>query len=193
MVQIILLYNKIEKEKQPIENRQESFDENNISNINTLLDTTAKEELRRPDVMINKQTEERLLENFERAHESQFYLKKGLNLNYLAELLGTNHRYVSYILNKYTGMDFNSYVQQSRISYLIEKIEEDPTLIYVKFSVLSEMAGFSSVSKFSTVFKSVKGMPPSEYLRKFRVGHQQMDLTANYKIEQQKISMDVIS
>ncbi|ULT23664.1 helix-turn-helix domain-containing protein [Sphingobacterium sp. E70] len=89
-----------------------------------------------------------------------------MSLGDLADLLSTNQRYASYIVNMVTGQDFNNYVQQARIAYLIERVERDPELLNVKFSILAESAGFSSISKFSSVFKSVMGVPPSEYFQK---------------------------
>ncbi|WP_293937334.1 helix-turn-helix domain-containing protein [Sphingobacterium sp. UBA5996] len=127
-----------------------------------------KDGLKQADVLMSKMTEDRLLEQFERAQAARFFLKKGVCLQDLADLLGTNPRYVSYILNRYVGLDFNNYIQQARIEYLIDCVERDPDLLSVKFSVLAEKAGFSSTSKFSSVFKAVKGIPPSEYFQRLR-------------------------
>lgn len=122
----------------------------------------------RSDVLISKVTEDRILENFEKAKESHFFLKKGISIKDLSEILCTNQRYVSYILNKYTGMDFNNFVQHARVDYVIESVQEDPDLLKAKFSVLADKGGFSSMSKFSTVFKAVKGISPSTYFQQLR-------------------------
>lgn len=132
------------------------------------VEVVEREEVKRADVLMSKQTEDRLLEEFEKAQKSRFFLKKGVSLNDLAEMLGTNQRYVSYILNKHAGMDFNNFVQQARVEYLISSVEKDPDLLNVKFAVLADQAGFSSISKFSSVFKAIKGMPPSEYFQRVR-------------------------
>lgn len=126
-------------------------------------------EVKRGEVSISKVTEDRLLEQLEKAKAARFFLKKGVNMQDLADLLGTNQRYVSYILKRYAGLDFNNYIQQARVEYLISCVERDPDLLNVKFSVLAEKAGFSSISKFSSVFKAVKGMPPSEYFQRLRM------------------------
>jgi AraC-like DNA-binding protein len=128
-----------------------------------------EEEQKRVEVFISQVTKDRLLKDFEKVHQSKFFIKKRVNLSYLAELLGTNQRYASYIVKCYIGLDFNDYVQDARINYIIEIIERDPELLNLKFSVLAEQAGFSSVSKFSTVFKTVKGISPSEYFQKIRL------------------------
>ncbi|MDQ1148189.1 YesN/AraC family two-component response regulator [Sphingobacterium zeae] len=129
----------------------------------------SKDELKCADVLMSKITEDRLVEQFERAQAARFFLKKGVSLQDLADLLGTNQRYASYILNRHVGLDFNNYIQQARIEYLINSVELNPDLLNVKFSVLAEKAGFSSISKFSSVFKAVKGIPPSEYFQRLRM------------------------
>jgi YesN/AraC family two-component response regulator len=138
---------------------EEEFDE-------TIPDKIETEESKRAEVLISKVTADRLIEEFNKAHSNRFFLKKGVSLGDLADLLCTNQRYASYIVNMVTGLDFNNYVQQARIAYLIERVERDPELLNVKFSILAESAGFSSISKFSSVFKSVMGVPPSEYFQK---------------------------
>ncbi|MFD1771622.1 helix-turn-helix domain-containing protein [Sphingobacterium suaedae] len=115
--------------------------------------------------LMSKVTEDRLMEDFEKARRSMFYLKKGVNLNDLAELLGTNQRYVTYIVNKSTGMDFNTFVQKGRVDHLIECVKKDPDLLNEKFAVLADKVGFSSTSKFSSVFKLIKGVSPSEFFQ----------------------------
>ncbi|MFC3353480.1 helix-turn-helix domain-containing protein [Sphingobacterium zeae] len=134
-----------------------------------LVSDSTCDEAKPAEVLISKVTEDRLVEQLEKAKAARFFLKKGVNLQDLADLLGTNPRYVSYILNRYVGQDFNNYIQQARIEYLITCVERDPDLLNVKFSVLAEKFGFSSISKFSSVFKAVKGIPPSEYFQRLRV------------------------
>lgn len=133
------------------------------------VEDNAKPDVKRCDVLMSKATEDRLLQDFEKAKEQQFFLKKGICLTDLAKMLGTNQRYVSYILNTHAGMDFNNFVQKSRVEHLIALVEEHPDLLNNKFSVLAEKVGFSSISKFSSVFKAIKGMPPSEYFHQCRI------------------------
>ncbi|MCS4226503.1 AraC family transcriptional regulator [Sphingobacterium sp. BIGb0165] len=143
----------------PVIKENEEFDE-------IIPDKIEIEQAKKGEVLISKITADRLIEEFNKAQINKFFLKKGVSLGDLADLLNTNQRYASYIVNMVTGQDFNNYVQQARIAYLIERVERDPDLLNVKFSILAESAGFSSISKFSSVFKSVMGVPPSEYFQK---------------------------
>ncbi|GAA4171573.1 helix-turn-helix domain-containing protein [Sphingobacterium ginsenosidimutans] len=157
--------------------RQLKKEQKNVSSLDSVIkedeefdeiipDKIETEQSKKGEVLISKITADRLIEEFNKAHSNKFFLKKGVSLGDLADLLSTNQRYASYIVNMVTGQDFNNYVQQARIAYLIERVERDPELLNVKFSILAESAGFSSISKFSSVFKSVMGVPPSEYFQK---------------------------
>src|SRR5690606_25365518 len=104
--------------------------------------------------LISDDTEERLLETLIKLEEEMFFLDKEVSLTKLATQFDTNPRYISYIIKKYRGKDFNNYIQHSRIHYIINRIRSDKDLLDYKLSYLADMAGFSSHSKFSSVFKT---------------------------------------
>lgn len=116
------------------------------------------------EINISKVTEERLYREFVKLEKAHFYLIKQMSLKHLAKDMGTNIRYVSYILQKYRGKDFYNYIQFSRIEYMIEKLRSSPELFEYKISFLAELCGFSSLSGFSNAFKDVTGIPPSAYI-----------------------------
>jgi len=62
------------------------------------------------------------LENFEQ--ENQF-LDRSVSLNKLAIVFGTNSNYLSKIINHHKKQNFNSYLNQLRIQYVIQKLKED--------------------------------------------------------------------
>lgn len=101
------------------------------------------------------------LKEFERGSK---FTDKQFSLPMLAGMLNTNTKYLSHVLNTYLNKDFNSYINELRIKYIIEKIETNEKFKNYKLSVLAEECGFSSHSKFSAVFKSVTGFSPSTFL-----------------------------
>lgn len=101
------------------------------------------------------------LKEFERGRK---FTDKQISLPMLAGMLNTNTKYLSHVLNAYLNKDFNSYINELRIKYIIEKMETNEKFKNYKLSVLAEECGFSSHSKFSAVFKSVTGFPPSTFL-----------------------------
>ncbi len=101
------------------------------------------------------------LKEFERGNK---FTDKQMSLSMLAGMLNTNTKYLSHVLNTYFNKDFNSYINELRIKYIIEKIETNEKFKNYKLSVLADECGFSSHSKFSAVFKAVTGFPPSTFL-----------------------------
>lgn len=79
-------------------------------------------------------------------------------------MLNTNTKYLSHILNVHKNKDFNTYINNLRIQYIIHKLETDKNYKKYKISYLADSSGFSSHSKFTNVFKSVTGFTPSLFL-----------------------------
>lgn len=91
--------------------------------------------------------------------EDKIYSRKDLTIESLTELLGSNRSYVSKIINTYSGMSFNNYVNSFRINRAVELLTE--TEMPVK--VLVDELGFNSPSVFYRAFQQAMGVPPSKY------------------------------
>ncbi|UZJ65660.1 AraC family transcriptional regulator [Sphingobacterium sp. KU25419] len=116
------------------------------------------------DIQISGDTEGRLLKGFIEQEAAEFFLEKSVSLNSLALLLGSNPRYVSYIIHKYRGKDFYAYIQMKRVEYIVVILQKDCALLDYKLAHLADMSGFSNPSKFSIAFKSEMGIPPSAFV-----------------------------
>lgn len=101
------------------------------------------------------------LREFEQNNE---YLENDISMSVLAGKLKTNTIYVSHILNNRYNKDFNTYINELRIRYIVRKLKENKNYRRYKISYLAEESGFSSHSKFSAVFKFVTGFSPSAFL-----------------------------
>src|SRR5690606_20710115 len=102
---------------------------------------------------------------------STLFTKNNMSVAVLASQFNTNTKYLSYIINRYRNRDFNSYINELRIRYVINKMKEDSRYLDYKLSYLASETGFSSHSQFATIFKNVTGLPPStfvSYLKKNR-------------------------
>lgn len=122
--------------------------------------------------MMSETVESKLLMSLEKFEKGTKFTDKQISLPILAGILNTNTKYLSYILNTHKNKDFNSYINELRIKYIIEKIETNEAFKNYKLSFLAEECGFSSHSKFSAVFKSITGFSPStflEYLEKTKL------------------------
>lgn len=124
------------------------------------------------DVQINQkntlsipmETENALLEELKKMEEDHFFLDRNTSLSSLATLLRSNTKYVSHIINTHKKKDFNNYVNELRILYIIDKFQREPKYQSYKLAYIAEHCGFSSHSKFASIFKEVTGLSPSNFL-----------------------------
>ena len=115
--------------------------------------------------IMSVETEQKLLAGLDEFEKANLYLDKNLSLSSLATSLDTNNKYLSYIIKTHKQADYSTYVNELRVDYVIEKLKNDPEWRHYKISVLAETAGFASHSQFAAVFKSLKGLSPSAFIR----------------------------
>lgn len=117
--------------------------------------------------LIPAETEKRLLEKLVEFEEKKLYLERKVSLSFVAAEIESNTKYLSYIIKHHKGKDFNKYINDLRINYIVQKINDNPIYRQYKINVLAEETGFSSHSKFATVFKKTVGVSPSEFINYF--------------------------
>lgn len=105
-----------------------------------------------------------LLKKLDKFEKSDTYLKKDINLNYLANLLGANHRYVSEVIKKHKEKTFSNYINDLKIDHITNLLYKEPKYREYKISYLAEACGFSSREVFAAAFKKRTGIPPSYFI-----------------------------
>ncbi|CAM3094892.1 helix-turn-helix domain-containing protein [Elizabethkingia anophelis] len=115
--------------------------------------------------LMSLETEQLLLAKLENFEKDKLFKDKKVSLSYVATHIGTNTKYLSFIIKKYKGKDFTTYINELRINYILEKLNTEPVYRQYKISTLAEDAGFSSHSKFATIFKSVTDVSPSHFIK----------------------------
>lgn len=128
----------------------------------TILDAPEKKDPNRK--IMSDAMETKIINDLKEFERGSKFTDKQISLPILAGMFNTNTKYLSHVLNTYLNKDFNSYINELRIKYIIEKIETNEKFKNYKLSVLADECGFSSHSKFSAVFKSVTGFSPSTFL-----------------------------
>lgn len=98
---------------------------------------------------------------YEKVRLQKLYLNKDIRLKSLAEMLKTNHTYLSSCINTCYGNNYNQWINDFRIDYLLGRIHSGK-----KLSDLAEEAGFASTDAFYRNFKRKTGLTPNEYLKK---------------------------
>ncbi|MDR6921256.1 tetratricopeptide repeat protein [Chryseobacterium sp. 2987] len=116
-------------------------------------------------VTMTTATERKILIKLYEFERSDIFTNNNISLPYLASLFETNTKYLSFIINTHKKKDFNNYINELRVYYVIKKLKINPKYRKYKIAVLAEEAGFSSQNKFATIFKKVTSMSPSLFIK----------------------------
>lgn len=130
--------------------------------------TSIKKEEPKLSISISSKTEKILLHKLQEFEESKGFIKKDVNLNNLAKKFDTNTKYLSEIIKTYRNKNFNYYLNDLRIKYLIHELNNNDKVLNTKVSYLASDFGFSSHSSFSTIFTQYIGQTPSEYIKNLK-------------------------
>ena len=93
----------------------------------------------------------------------KLYLEDHFTMSDLVKRMNTNKAYLSEVIAQSEYGSFYQLINTLRVDHACWMLGEDPTL---KMEQVALSSGFSSGSAFSQVFKRIKGVSPSEYLRK---------------------------
>ncbi|REC78111.1 hypothetical protein DRF60_10650 [Chryseobacterium elymi] len=106
-----------------------------------------------------------ILKKLDKFEKSEGFKNKNLSLSSMAELLGTNTAYLSTVINASKNKNFNQYINELRIDYIIYKLRNDPQYLKYKISHLAEECGFSSHNTFTIAFSNFAGVSPSNFIK----------------------------
>ncbi len=120
---------------------------------------------RKNEPLMTSETEAKLLELLMAFEKGTLYNSKNMSLPYLAGELNTNTKYLSHVINRHKSSDFKSYINRLRINYIVDKLIHNEKYRQYKISILADECGFSSHSKFASVFKTVTDYSPSAFIK----------------------------
>ncbi len=143
----------------------EAVEIDDFSNISVVEIGQSEEIKKRTESLMTSETETKLLELLETFEKGNLYNNKNMSLPFLAGELNTNTKYLSYVINQHKSADFKTYVNRLRINYIVDKLINDEKYRQYKISILADECGFSSHSKFASVFKAVTDFSPSAFIK----------------------------
>lgn len=91
------------------------------------------------------------------------YLKEGLALPDVADQMGISGLHLSYYLNHYLGVNFNSWINRLRIGEAKRLMEANPQM---QISDVASAVGYSEIAVFSRNFKKAEGITATEYRKR---------------------------
>ena len=95
--------------------------------------------------------------------KDQYFLDSNLTLKTVADLLGTNTKYLSQVVNNQGGCNFQQFVNSYRVNQVKEKIESNDYQNLTLFGIALQ-CGFKNKSTFYKVFKEALGITPREFM-----------------------------
>lgn len=95
------------------------------------------------------------------------YLNSGLTINQTADMLSTNHTYLSGALNDVLHKSFPVFINEYRIKEAVNLVTEGFTDNHT-IEALARQSGFASRSVFNAVFKKQTGVTPSFLIAKHK-------------------------
>lgn len=125
----------------------------------------AYEEPSKETSAIPEETMQKIMDSLQEFEKGVLFNNRNISLAYLAGHINTNTKYLSRVINLHKQKDFNGYINELRVNYIMERLRNEPVWRKYKISTLAEEAGFSSHSKFAAVFKSLTGISPSLFIQ----------------------------
>ncbi|MEE1899811.1 helix-turn-helix domain-containing protein [Flavobacterium rakeshii] len=150
-------YNKFEKLLSRIEAAK--INTVSVSDVNEVTDKAEGKIL-----AISEKTEQAVLEKLKEFERGDEFTNPNMSLQLLSKRVKTNSKYLSDIINTNKGKNFNAYINDLRINYIVALMQSDKKYLTYKVSYLAEICGFSSHSAFTVVFKSVTDLTPKQFI-----------------------------
>ncbi|SEK26673.1 AraC-type DNA-binding protein [Aquimarina amphilecti] len=117
-------------------------------------------------VVLSKEIVQRIEDGLSLFIAEEKYLNNDVSVNSLAKKMGSNSKYLSQYLNHYKKTKFTDYINDLRITYIVNRLKDDEKIRKYTIKAISEIAGFSNPVSFSHAFLKKTGIKPSYFIKK---------------------------
>ncbi len=114
---------------------------------------------------ISTDIEKAILSKLKTFEEEKHFNEINTTLYKLSNDFDVNSKYLSEIILKHKGQNFNNYINGLRINNICQEIIDHPEYRKYKISYLAEISGFSSGEIFARIFKKITGISPSVFIK----------------------------
>ncbi|MCK0131921.1 helix-turn-helix domain-containing protein [Flavobacteriaceae bacterium F08102] len=140
-----------------------------VKKKNVVLKTKLKEQTKcknncKRDLNISEEIVERIVNELIKFEENHKYLTPNLTSFKLAKILGTNRKYLSYIIKKYRNKSLPNYINELRIDYAIKRLKEDKVFRNYTVDAIAKEVGFLNTFSFSQAFKNKTDLNASTFI-----------------------------
>lgn len=164
IILIILYFNFLKKKKELSSQKElyEEFIKRREGEILKKKNVTKKIETIDPSVV------QQILDCLEEFEMNQTFLYDEYTVEMLASQFKTNSTYLSRVINEIKEQSFTQYINTLRITYIIDKLENDSKYLLYSIQALSDSCGYNSVQTFTRAFVNYTKMKPSEYIKQLK-------------------------
>lgn len=126
--------------------------------LSRLRSSTNNNEIKnRSKVKIPSNVRQSILKELESFEKNKEYLEKDLTLSKLATKFNHNSKYISIVVKEDLEVAFIHYINDLRINYTIEKLQNDDVFIKYTLNAIANEVGFKQVESFNKAFFRVAG------------------------------------
>ncbi|KLT71622.1 MULTISPECIES: helix-turn-helix domain-containing protein [unclassified Flavobacterium] len=174
MMLFILLYlnnkkrkKEVEKQKQLFESYRRDREQQMIINKESLLPVTKKASITNMDESMIAY----ILDCLQKFELELKYIEKEYTIEILASEFKTNSKYLSQVINSIKEIPFTRYINNLRIEYILDKLENDKKTLEYTIQALSEICGYNSVQTFTRAFTTYTKMKPSNFIKQLKINN----------------------
>lgn len=120
--------------------------------------------------LMSREQAEALYEKIEKAFNDVAVISEPeFSLGTLSQLVGSNMKYVSWVINSFYGKNFKTILNECRVREACVRLGDTERYGNITIQGIYESLGYRSASSFNRAFRQVTGMSPSAYLKQAQV------------------------
>jgi len=126
-----------------------------------------EEDKKRKPQLHNELSQEFVERILEIMNNKELVCQSDFSLNKLVAMLDSNSTYISQVLNKTMGKNFNKLLNEYRIKTALKMLQE-PKYFNFTIEAIAKEVGYDSRNSFSNIFKEIVGVTPAFYVRSLK-------------------------
>jgi len=161
LVSLILNFIKRKTYQKKFQELLESKSENSLTKKSVPEGYKADYYIKIPQDIIDK-----VLDGLKQFEEDKSFVNPDINRILLAKEFETNPKYLSKIIHYHKQKNFNTYINDLRIDYIVNKLKEDKKIRNYTIKAIAQISGFNTSDAFSKYFYKKTGIHPSYFIKK---------------------------
>ena len=117
------------------------------------------------ELNIDDQKVKDILHKLDKLEEQGYFLKSDCNLRGMAKKVKSNATYLSKIISTYKMKNFNEYINDLRIEYVLRRLKKDKKFRSFSIKSIATEIGYKSDNSFTKHFRAKTGINPSYYIK----------------------------